>query len=191
MACAAWTIQLATAMTVFCATSIHTRQPRIFTPHHHLCGFCITPCHSFRTTIIPPYHHVCGFHPPALLGVAADVYSSCIHKLLSRSSCAERVLWMLSVIYARLRYAADAAAVAGAASGMQGAGSVKQWNAPDKVGQLLHALAATALWCGILQSHHALAVIYCSSHSIVLPAKPGTACAAVHHNHVHVSRYYV
>lgn len=70
-----------------------------------------------------------------ILGVLPDVYSTCSHKLLSHGNSAERVLWMLSVIYARLRHAAAAAAAEAGAAGGDGttAGGVKQWRAPDKV----------------------------------------------------------
>jgi hypothetical protein len=143
---AAWTIQPQATTAPVCFCTISRTQP-IQHPGKNV--------HS---------RPLCGFRiPAALSGVAADVYSSCIHKLLSRSSCEERVLWMLSVIYARLRYAADAAAAAaGAASGMQGTGSVKQWNAPDKAGRLLCALAVACFWCGMLRSHLAIAATYCS-----------------------------
>lgn len=69
-----------------------------------------------------------------ILGVPPDMYSTCSHKLLSHGDIAERVLWMLSVIYARLRHAASAAAAeAGVGGGGDTAGGVKQWRAPDRV----------------------------------------------------------
>lgn len=68
-------------------------------------------------------------------GVPPDVYSTSIHKLLSHDDSPEHVLWMLSVIYARLRFAADAGTAAAAAMGAPALdGGVKQWRAPDMVG---------------------------------------------------------
>jgi hypothetical protein len=69
-------------------------------------------------------------------GVPADVYSTSVNKLLRHSDCSERVIWMLSVIYARLRHASEAAesaAAAGCGDQAGAAAGAKQWSAPDKV----------------------------------------------------------
>lgn len=64
------------------------------------------------------------------------MYSTSVNKLLRHMDCSERVIWMLSVIYARMRYATEAAQSA-AAAGCEGAAGAaagaKQWSAPDKV----------------------------------------------------------
>lgn len=108
-------------------------------------------------------------------GVPPDVYSTCIHKLLSHSDCAERVLWMLSVIYARLRFAADEAAAVTAASGAHGnAGGAKQWRAPDKVSCFPYG--AVSLWISInsMQLMHVMLLSLCQLID-VLPRIPNGA----------------
>ncbi|KAF8068248.1 yippee-like protein [Scenedesmus sp. PABB004] len=62
-------------------------------------------------------------------GVPPDVYHTSAHAFLSAGHSAEPALWGLSVVYARLRRAAQAAAeAAGGAAG----GGAAEWTAPDQ-----------------------------------------------------------